>query len=191
MGVIVDPCTTVTWKQCISVNYFWEHCSQIVTRMHSSRMRTVPNVDRIPESAIVSGGGQGGVKWSQGVVPCLVLGGCLVPGGVPAWSQGGVLSWGVYLPGPGGRGVPAWSGGCTCLVQGDTCLEPGGVYLPETRGSHFGQADPPLGHEFLDRMLCENITLAKTLFRPVITLGLCLILPSTPCHSNLSFPEFL
>ena len=112
------------------------------TRMHSSRMRTGRTLT-IFRSRLVAGG-----------CTCLVRGGtCLVRGGT-CLVQGG---------------VPAWSGGCTCLVQrglwsqgvsgpgGGTCLVPGGVP---------GQV-PPLWTEFLTHA-CENITLAKTSFRPVI-----------------------
>ena len=90
-------------------------------RMHSSRMRTGRSL----------------------TVCCSLLSGrgdvCLVPGGVSAWSWGG-------LPGPGG--VSAWSGGWVCLV-------PGG--LPE---------DPPMDR-ITDT--CKNITLATTSLQLVIT----------------------
>ena len=135
----------------------------------------------------------GGCTWSGGVpawsggCTCLVWG-----GGVPAWSRvdvwswGVYLVWGVYLPGrgegctcPGGvylvrgggctclvwgvsgpGGVPAWSGGCTC---------PGGVPGPEggctilVWGGAWSGTPPPCGQTHA----CENITLAKTSFRPV------------------------
>ena len=92
-------------------------------------------------------------------------------GGVPAWSGGGTyLVWGGSGPGgclvPGGlvwggvwsRGVPAWSQGVHLPdPRGGTCLVLGGVEC-------LVRYSPPV-----DRMThaCENITLAKTSFRPV------------------------
>ena len=136
-----------------------------LTRMHSSRMRTV-------RSSI-----SGGVcTWSGGIpgpgvggwgVPArgvhLVRGVCLV---------GGVPGWGVYLPegvpGPGGApglgGVPA--GGCAPgpggvpgpgghLVRGGTCP---GVYL--VPGGCTWSGTPPLRGQ---THACKNITFATSL----------------------------
>ena len=76
-------------------------------------------------------------------------GGVSGPGGVPALSRGGVWSRGV--PAWSGGGVLGWSGGVTCLI-------------PE--GGAWSGTPPPV-----NRMThtCKNITLAKTSFRPVIT----------------------
>ena len=77
---------------------------------------------------------------------CLPGGGACLEGGVPAGGdaclEGGCL--------PGGGGLPAWRGGA-CLGRG----------VPE----NLEQAPPPP----VDRMThaCENITSAKTSFRPV------------------------
>ena len=114
-----------------------------VTRMHSSRMRTVRSSGRISGRVpgpggvyLVPGGvylvqegtwswggvpGPGGYTWSWGVY--LVLGGCI-------WSQGGV-------PGPGG----------VYLVPGSVSV-PGGRALP-----------PPCGQTDA----CKNITFATSL----------------------------
>ena len=125
--------------------------------------------------------------WSGGYLPgpggCLVWG-CLVPGvsspggvsgpggtylvwgGVPSWSQR-VPAWSGGVSGPGG--VPAWSGG-GCLVPGGYLPGPGVVYLPGPRGVYLpGRGGVWLGTPPVDRMThaCENITLAKTSFRPV------------------------
>ena len=72
-----------------------------LTRMHSSRMRTVRNSSRLP----------GGCTWSRGVY--LVRGGLPGPQGGCTWSPGGVYLVRGGLPGP--------QGGCT--------WSPGGVYL--------------------------------------------------------------
>ena len=119
--------------------------------------------------------GPGGVPaWSRGGVPAwsggvyLVLGECTCLvwswGSVPAWGEctclgGCLVPEGVYLPGLGGRGgVPAWSGGGLGGVPAR-----GGVW---SRGGvpAWSGTPPPV-----DRMThaCENITLAKTSFRPV------------------------
>ena len=110
------------------------------------------------------------------------LGGCTcLEGGVPAWRgvylpgggctclEGGVPAWrGVYLPGgylPGG-GVPAWRGGVPAWRGGvsaggrDSCW--GGV---PARGVCLVRYSPPPVNRMTDA--CENITLAKTSFRPV------------------------
>ena len=121
--------------------------------MHSSRMRTGRSLT-VFRGLLLRGGGvtclvRGGVPaWSRGGV-------YLVWEGVPAWSRGGVPGLGGYLPGPGGvylvRGVylPGLGGwGCTCLVLGG---------VPS-------QVLPPV-NRMTDR--CKNITLAKTSFRPV------------------------
>ena len=106
-----------------------------------------PNVDRIPESAVLGGWV---LPWSRGG-SCLVWGvppwsgGCLVPGG-SCLVQGG------FLP---GRGIPPWSGG-----WGGTCLVPGGAWSgipPVNRMTHAS----------------KNITLTKTSFRPVTTTTHC------------------
>ena len=94
----------------------------IITRMHSSRMRTGRSLT-VCRSLLPGGGG--GVPAQGGTCP----GGCTCPEGVvPArrgvYLPGGVPARGVYLP----RGVPAQRGG--------TC--PGGVYVP--RGSAPGGA---------------------------------------------------
>ena len=122
-----------------------------------------------PAGGVWSRGGvpawSGGVSGPGGRCTCLVPGRCLlVLGGVPAWSgggctclvPGGCLVWGVYLPGLAGMYLPGPGG-----VSG-----PGG-YLPGPgRGGAWSGTPPPV-----DRMThaCENITLAKTSFRPVIT----------------------
>ena len=92
---------------------------------------------------------------------CLFRGGtCLVPGGC-VWSRG------VYLPGRGG----VWSRGGTCLVLGGECAWSG--------------TPPPV-----DRMThaCENITLAKTSFRPVIK-NACYITVNVCSHVASSCPS--
>ena len=98
---------------------------------------------------------RGGCACREGGVPAWRGGACLeggcLPGGVPAWRggaclEGGVPAWrGGCLP---GWGVPAWMGGVP------------GACPPQK----FGGPPPPV-----DRMThaCENITLAKTSFRPV------------------------
>ena len=112
--------------------------------MHSSRMRTGRTLT-VFRSLLFRGEGT-----------------CLVRGGFWSWGGGGVWSWG---------GVPAWSKGGVCLVLGGVpawsggMSGPGGVYLPG-RGGVPGQVPPPWT-EFLTHA-CENITLAKTSFRPVI-----------------------
>ena len=75
----------------------------LLTRMHSSRMRTGPLVDRIPESA------------SRG---CLLRGGGVCSRGVCSqgvWSRGGLLGgvcllWGVGGSGPRGGSGPGVGG---------------------------------------------------------------------------------
>ena len=76
-----------------------------VTRMHSSRMRTVRNSSLLP--------GGGGLVWGGVSAP----GGCLLPGGSAlgaAWSRGGLSA--PEEPGPGGC---AWSRGR--LLPGGAC----------------------------------------------------------------------
>ena len=70
------------------------------------------------------------------------------PGGVSAWSGGGV----VCLPGPGGGGclVSAWSGGGLPGL--------GGGYIPAC--AEADTLPPPLWTEFLTHA-CENIILAQ------------------------------
>ena len=83
-------------------------CFSLVTRLHSSRMRTARALTLSPSIFSAPGGGSllGGCTWSRGVY--------LVPGGVPGpgggvcsrgctWSWWGCLLRGVYL-----------SGGCVC-----------------------------------------------------------------------------
>ena len=111
---------------CTSFNI--DNHNAYLTRMHSSRMRTVRSVSHLPRGVyLVPGGvpGPGGVPsprgctWSQGVY--LVLGGVPSSGGVPGpgrctWSwqvylvpRGCTWSQGVYLV---PRGVPG-PRGCT------------------------------------------------------------------------------
>ena len=117
--------------------------SRLITRMHSSRMRTVRNSSRLL--------GEGGT--CPGGVPahggCTCLGVYLVPEDVPA--EGCTWSREVYLP-----------GGCTCW-GGVVYLAPGG-YLP--RGAP-AQVLPPWTEWLTDR--CKNITFA-TWLRTVIKL---------------------
>ena len=96
---------------------------------------------------------RGGVP--AGGVPA--RGGCL-PGGVAC--QGGCLPGGV----PARGGVLARGGGGPCLEGGWGGV--GGGYLTRPPPRKFGAGTPPP----VDRMThaCENITLAKTSFRPVI-----------------------
>ena len=99
----------------------------------------------------------------------LFPGGVSGPGGVPAWSRG-VCVWfrGVYLPGPGGC---VWSRGGTCLVRG-VCAWSGTPPPPVDRMTHA----------------CENITLAKTSFRPVIK-NACYITVNVCSHVASSCPS--
>ena len=144
----------------------------MVTRMHSSRMRTGRSLtvccSLLPGGVLPAGGVS---AWSEGVLPAggvsvwsgegsawsrgvsLVLGGS-------AWSGGGspCLVWGGFslvlggcLPGPGG--VSPWSRG--------VCLVPGGS--PWSRG---GSLETPPVNRITDT--CKNITLATTSLRPVI-----------------------
>ena len=92
-------------------------CFLLLTRMHSSRMRTVRSSGRISGVYLFRGGVPAwGGTWSQGVY--------LVQWGVPGpegctWSRGLYLVLGVYLvPGgvPGLGGVPGPGG--LYLVQG-------------------------------------------------------------------------
>ena len=112
------------------------------TRMHSSRMRTGRLL------TVFWSLQPGGVYLVRGVY-LVVRGLYLVRGGVPGpggtWSGGYLVLGGV--PGPGGYLVP---GGCTW-----------------SRGGVPGQVLPsPPVNRMTNR--CKNITLAKTLFRPVI-----------------------
>ena len=81
-------------------------------------------------------------------------------GGLPAW-RGGSLPGG-YLPG-GGMYLPG--GGCTCLEGGVPAWR--GVYLPGPGEVCLVRYSPPV-NRMTDAW--ENITLAKTSFRPVIIL---------------------
>ena len=122
-----------------------EEDEQEETRKHCSRMRTICCSERrgvyLPGGCTYQGVTCLGGVPAQGVnLPrvCTCPGwGCICPGDVP--SQGGVPTWGVYLPGgscPGG--VPTQCGvylpsGCTCpgwvyLLVGCTC--PGGYTCP-------------------------------------------------------------
>ena len=88
--------------------------------------------------------------------------GVCFPGGVSAWSRGG-------LPGLGGGWWVCLVGGGVSLVRGGVCLPgPGGV-SPWSRGDGIPactEADtlPPRGQTDT----CKNITLATTSLRPVI-----------------------
>ena len=91
-----------------------------------------------------------------------------LPGGIPDW--GGTCQRGVYLHMggvPARRGVYLPEGGCTWLggVPAQGGVPAGGVYLPGPGGCAWSGTPPPV-----NRMTdaCENITLAKTSFRPVI-----------------------
>ena len=130
------------WKSssCVTVNF-------LITRLHSSRMRTA-RVLTVSPSMLCTGGctwslggvpGPGGVyllwgvylvpgqcTWSQGSVPG-PRGVYLVPGGC-IWSRGGV-------PGPGGAPVPTgctWSWGGVPGPRGGGSVCSGGV--PGPRG---------------------------------------------------------
>ena len=137
----------------------------VITRMHSSRMRTGCSL----------------------TVYCSVL-----PGG---WGGGGVLlglggawSWGVLL-GLGGfslvRGGSPWSGGVSlvlggvCLVRG-VLLGPRGV-VPGPGGVCLvwgGSPETPSVDRITDT--CKNITLATTSLRPVKMARTCHLLCKVP-----------
>ena len=120
-----------------------ENNNKIITRMHSSRMRTVRSSGRI------SGGVPGGrgCTWSQGVY--------LV------WGVGVYLVWG-GVPGPGGApglGGCTWSRGCT---WSGSVPGLGGVYL--VPGVYLVRYSPPCGQTHA----CKNITFATSLRTVII-----------------------
>ena len=149
----------------------------LLTRMHSSRMRTACLLPVSPSMHCLVGGG----TWSHRGQGVYLLGRCTCwgvpgPGGYLLGGCGctwlGVPAWGVYLPGGGGvpalggvpaggylvPGLPAGGWGCTC---------PGvpawGVYLPGGGGGGTCPGTPPLWTEFLSHA-SENITLPQTSF---------------------------
>ena len=132
---------------------FLEKLKFLVTRMHSSRMRTGHSLT-ICCSLLP---GLEGSAWSRGGLPgpqgvCLVQGGspCKGGAGVSGWS-GGVSAWSRGgLPGLGGFSLP---GGCLPGLGGFSLLGRG---LPR---------DPPPVNRITDT--CKNITLATTSLRPV------------------------
>ena len=88
---------------------------------------------------------------------------CLVPGGLPAWSQRGgsacLVPGGVCLPGPGGSGIPA----CT---EADTLRPCGQTHT------------------------CKNITLATISLRPVtITMDMNNKICNTNRVKNFAIPD--
>ena len=90
-------------------------CFNVVTRMHSSRMRTGRSLT-VFRSLLLPGEKGVYLPGPGGVCTCLVPGGCTWSRGcVPDWSRGGVPAWSrgcVYLPGPGGclvRYSPLWT----------------------------------------------------------------------------------
>ena len=119
------------------------HCILCViinmTRMHSSRMRTVRNSGRLSGGGCLHGG-------------CLLLGGLLC-GGCVCLLLGGVCSRGVSAPGgcslllgeggvsaPGGGGCVSASGGMSAL-DGGGCLLWGGVSHHALRQTHTPTVD--------------------------------------------------
>ena len=119
------------WKSTIVLN----NEIQVVTRLHSSRMRTA----RVLTVSLSMLCGRG-CTWSRGVY--------LVPGGVPGpggctWSRGCTWSGGVYLvpggvPGPGGC---TWSGDVPGLggvpgPDGGGVTGPGGSGTPPCEQNH-------------------------------------------------------
>ena len=119
---------------------------------------------------IFGGGGGACSKFSGGVpAPNFRGGGACLEGGVPAWRGGCLPGEGGCLP---GGGVPAWRGGA--------CQPGGGV--PAWRGG-TSPGPPPV-----DRMThaCENITLAKTSFRPVNISGKTQCMSITSSEDKIS-----
>ena len=161
----------------------------LLTRMHSSRMRTGRS-QTVCRSLLRGGGGapsRGGfLHWggspSGGV---LHLGGFSIQGGSPSRGvlhlggfsiQGGVLH-------PGGFSI------------GGGCLLWGGLHARGGLARRTPPPTPPPVNRMTDR--CKNITLAKTSFRPVIMknpcqeLGLqsCKIVPVASCRLGYKLPS--
>ena len=107
-------------------------CSYFITRMHSSRMRTVRSSGRISGGGVPGPGGYlvpGGCTWSW-------------EGGVPGPRRGCTWSWGVYLV-PGGC---TWSWGVYLVPAGGRVPGPGGHLA---RGVYLVRHSPPPAHRRL------------------------------------------
>ena len=96
--------TVTIWEKELNPNQSPSPCSGNIfyTRMHSSRMRTICSVSRIPRGGVLPGG-----CFPGGVLP----GGCASLGMLPR----GCVVGGGYLPGPGG-----WDGGIPACTEADT-----------------------------------------------------------------------
>ena len=149
---------------------------KLLTRLHSSRMRTSRLLPVSPSMHCM-----GGVSAPGGYLP-LVGEGVSAPGEIPASGPGGSAPRreGVPASGPGGvcsrgEGVPA-SGPGGCLLLGDTCLWSWGGLLPGegVPASGPGGGVPASGPRCIpacngadpspvDRMTdtCKNITFAN------------------------------